>query len=144
MNQYLQEQAMVFQQIASTIPDSLYLKIKGKLTVKEAWDVLKSNFEWHSKMITIELRKWLHDICYTNNGSICTHFDNLHMMCKELTSLGTTLGEQDFSAVILGSLPKSYNQFLSAVTVTASVLKKNLELEDLDADCYQKVWLNIY
>ena len=45
MNQYLQEQAMVFQQIASTIPDSLYLKIKGKLTVKEAWDVLKSNFE---------------------------------------------------------------------------------------------------
>lgn len=61
------------------------------------------------------------------------------MMCKELTSLGTTLGEQDFSAVILGSLPKSYNQFLSAVTVTASVLKKNLELEDLDADCYQKV-----
>ena len=36
LNQYLQEQAIVFQQIALTIPNSLYLKIKGKLTVKEA------------------------------------------------------------------------------------------------------------
>ena len=36
MNRYLQEQAIVFQQIASTIPASLYLKIKGKPTVKEA------------------------------------------------------------------------------------------------------------
>ena len=45
ISQYLQEQAIVFQQIASTIPDSLYLKIKGKPTVKEAWDTLKADFE---------------------------------------------------------------------------------------------------
>ena len=42
---YLQHQAIVFQQIASTIPDSLYLKIKGKATVKEAWDALKDDFK---------------------------------------------------------------------------------------------------
>ena len=45
LNQYLQEQAMVFQQIASTILDSLYLKIKGNLTMKESWDILKANFK---------------------------------------------------------------------------------------------------
>ena len=55
LNQYLQEQAIVFQQIASTIPDSLYLKIKGKPTVKEAWDALKADFERQLRMITIEL-----------------------------------------------------------------------------------------
>ena len=54
---YIQEEAIIFQQIASTIPDSLYLKIKGKLTVKEAWNALKANFEKQSKMITIELCK---------------------------------------------------------------------------------------
>ena len=56
LNQYLQEQAIVFQQIASTIPDSLYLKIKGKVTVKKAWDMLKAHFEKRSRMIMIELR----------------------------------------------------------------------------------------
>ena len=55
LSTYLQEQAIVFQQIASTIPDSLYLKIKSKVTVKEAWDTLKADFEKRSCMITIEL-----------------------------------------------------------------------------------------
>ena len=68
---YSQEQAIVFQQIASTIPDSLYLKIKGEPTVKEAWDALKADFEKRSRMITIKLRKRLHDICCTENGNIC-------------------------------------------------------------------------
>ena len=50
LNQYLQEQAMVFQQIASTIPDSLYLKIKGKPTVKNSGTylrlTLRGDLEW--------------------------------------------------------------------------------------------------
>ena len=41
------------------------------------------------------------------------------------------LSEPDFLAIVLGSLPKSYNQFLSAVTATASVLKQELNPEDL-------------
>ena len=45
ISQYLQEQAMVFQQIMSMISDTLYLKIKGKVTVKEAWDAPKVDFE---------------------------------------------------------------------------------------------------
>ena len=48
-----------------------------------------------------------------------------------MASLGTILSEQDFLAIILGSLPKSYDQFLSAVTATASVLKRDLDPEDL-------------
>ena len=131
ISQYLQEQAIVFQQIASTIPDSLYLKIKGKPTVKEAWDALKADFEKRSRMITVELRKRLHDIRCTENGNIRTHFDNIRTMREELASLGTILSEPDFSAIVLGSLPKSYDQFLSAVTATASVLKQELNPEDL-------------
>ena len=61
MNQYSQEQAIVFQQIASTIPDLLYLKIEGRTTMKEAWDVLKADFEKRSRMITIKLQKRLQD-----------------------------------------------------------------------------------
>ena len=101
LNQYLQEQAIVFQQIASTIPDSLYLKIKGKPTVKEAWDALKADFERRSRMITIELRKRLQDTRCAENGNLRTHFDTIRTMREELASLGTILSEQDFSAIIL-------------------------------------------
>ena len=36
MKEWFQKEAIVSQQVASTIPDSLYLKIRGKPTVKEA------------------------------------------------------------------------------------------------------------
>ena len=49
-------------------------------------------------------------------------------MQEVLASLGTVLSEQDFSAIVLGSLPKSYDQFISAVMAAASVL---LDPEDL-------------
>ena len=52
-------------------------------------------------------------------------------MREELASLGTILSEQDFLAIILGSLLKSYDQFLSAITATASVLKRDLDHKDL-------------
>ena len=131
LSQYLQEEAVVYQQIASTIPDSIYLKIKGKETVKDAWDTLKADFEKRSRMVTIDLRRRLQDTKCTESGNMRTHFDTIRTMREELASLGTTLTTEDFSAIILGSLPKSYNQFLSAVTATASVLKKDLKAEDL-------------
>ena len=55
----------------------------------------------------------------------------MQTMQEELTGLGATISEQDFSAIILGSLPKSYDQFILAVTATTSVLKQELNPEEL-------------
>jgi gag-polypeptide of LTR copia-type len=82
-------------------------------------------------MITINLQKRLHDVRCTENGNIHTHLNNICTMQEELTSLGTVLSQPDFSAIILESLPKTYDQFLSAITATASVLKQDLNPEDL-------------
>ena len=56
LKEWLQKEAIVSQKVASTIPDSLYLKIRGKPTVKEAWDLLKSDFEKRSQMFMVDLR----------------------------------------------------------------------------------------
>ena len=56
LKEWLQKEAIVSQQVASTIPDSLYLKIRGKPMVKEAWDLLKSDFEKRSRMFMVNLR----------------------------------------------------------------------------------------
>ena len=41
LKEWFQKEAIVLQQVMSTILDLLYLKIRGKPTVKEAWDLLK-------------------------------------------------------------------------------------------------------
>ena len=45
LKEWFQKEAIVSQQVVSMIPDSLYLQIRGKPMVKEAWDLLKSDFE---------------------------------------------------------------------------------------------------
>ena len=96
------------------IPDLLYLKIGGKLTVKEAWDLLKSDFEKRSRMFMVDLRQRLQDERCKDNTNIHTHFDTMHTM------------REGFSTMLLGSLPQSYDSYLSAVTTALSVLETKL------------------
>ena len=56
LKEWFQREAIISQQVASTILDSLYLKIRKKLMVKEAWDFIKSNFEKRSWMFMVDLR----------------------------------------------------------------------------------------
>ena len=130
VSDWTRKEAIVLQQIVSTIPDALYLKIKGK-TVSEAWKVLKDDFEKRSCMFTIDLWRWLQDVCCKDNRNVHTHFDNLCNMHKELAALSESIPDQDFAAIILGSLPKSYNTYLSAITATLSVLGKEVDPDAL-------------
>ena len=54
-----------------------------------------------------------------DNANIRTHFDTICTM------------HEDFSAMLLGSLPQSYDSYLSAVTAALSVLETKLTLDAL-------------
>ena len=47
-------------------------------------------------------------------------------MCEDLAALGDNLNDEDFSTMLLGSLPRSYDSYLSAVTAALSVLGTKL------------------
>ena len=130
VSDWTQKEAIVLQQIVSTIPDALYLKIKGK-TVSEAWKVLKDDFEKRSRMFTIDLQRWLQDVCCEDNRNVCTHFDNLRNIREELAALSESIPDRDFTAIILSSLPKFYDTYLSAITATLSVLGKEVNPDAL-------------
>ncbi|KJA26561.1 hypothetical protein HYPSUDRAFT_123358, partial [Hypholoma sublateritium FD-334 SS-4] len=51
-----QGEAIVKQQIAGTIPDSLFMKIRGKGSAREIWEALAGDFEKKSRMVSVDLR----------------------------------------------------------------------------------------
>ena len=59
------------------------------------------------------------------------HFTKLCTMQEELASMGQLLSENNFYAIILGSLPSSYEPYISAVNATSSILGKTLSADDL-------------
>ena len=52
-------------------------------------------------------------------------------MREDLASMGQPLSDDEMYAIILGSLPPSYNSYISAVSATSSVLGTMLSADDL-------------
>ncbi|KAF8055422.1 hypothetical protein FPV67DRAFT_1363413, partial [Lyophyllum atratum] len=50
-----QDEAVVKQQIAGTIPDSLFMKIRGFGTAQEIWEALAGDFQNKSRMVSVDL-----------------------------------------------------------------------------------------
>ena len=64
-------------------------------------------------MFMVDLRPRLQDERCEDNGNIRTHFDAMCTMRKDLAALGDDLNNEDFSAMLLGSLPRSYDSVTS-------------------------------
>ena len=52
-------------------------------------------------------------------------------MREDLAAMGQKLEDTDFYAIVMGSLPTSYDPYISAVNATSSVLGKTLSADDL-------------
>ena len=95
------------------------------------WKELGSHFEKRSRMVSIDLCRRLQETRCAEKGDIIEHLTNLRIMRENLASMGESLSDTDFYAIIMGSLPSSYNHYLSALNATSSVLGSQLSSDDL-------------
>ena len=82
-------------------------------------------------MVSVDLRRRLQDQHYPEKGDIIAHFAMLHTMREDLASMGQPLSKNNFYAIILGSLPGSYDPYISTVNTTSSVLGTTISSDDL-------------
>ncbi len=116
--------AIVKQALASTIPNLLFLKVKGKLLAGKMWKRVKEEFEKRSKMMTVDLCKKLQKKRCPENSNVKAHLLKLKALCKELTAMEADLGNNNFIAILLSSLPTLYDPYLAALTATSALLSQ--------------------
>jgi hypothetical protein len=126
-----QGEAIVKQQIAATIPDSLFMKIRDKGTAYEIWQALTKDFQNKSRMVSVDLRRRLQQQRCGEKGDVRAHFGTLRTMREDLAAMGHAPSDDDFYAIVIGSLPPSYDPFISALNATSSVLGTFLTPDDL-------------
>ena len=126
-----QDEAIVKQQIAGTIPDSLFMKIRNHTTAFKIWDALTKEFQVKSWMVSVDLQRRLGEEKCGEKGDIRTHFLKLWTMCKDLTAMGHPPTDDDFYAIVLGSLPSSYDLYIGAISATSSVIGKTPTADEL-------------
>jgi len=97
--EWIEKDAVVRQQIAVTIPNSLFIHLISKSTAKEYYDVLKGQFEQRSLVVSVELEKMI-------------------SIREDLASMGRPVTDEDMFNMIFVSLPRS----ISATTLISLIL----------------------
>ena len=119
-------EATVKQAIAASVPDSLFNRIKGKTRAKDVWDVLKELFEGRSQMIVVDLRRKLQAMKCGEDEDVRAHFDKVADIREQLAAMGTTIPDNEYGSILLGSVPASYESVTSAMSTTAKLTRTAL------------------
>src|SRR5271168_3398649 len=124
-------EAIVRQAIASTISDSLFLEVRKRESAKEMWDAVRDQREKKSRMVTVDLRRKLQAEKCPESGDLRAHLNKLQAMREDLASMGGSINDEDFTSIVLGSIPQSYDPYIAAITATSSLLDKTLSSTNL-------------
>jgi hypothetical protein len=119
-------EAVVKQAIAATIPDSLFLKVKGEKTSSAMWQKMQGEFEKKSQMVIVDLRRRLQEKQCAEGDDVKTHLDELQRIHEDLIAMGADSSDENFIAIMMGSLPTSYDPYLSTLTATSTLLDQKL------------------
>ena len=100
------EENIVKQALASVIPDSLFIEVRRKETATLMWDAVRDQREKKSRMVTIDMRRKLQSEKCNEQGDVRTHLIKLQTMREDLASMGGLISDEDFTSIILGSIPQ--------------------------------------
>jgi len=86
-------EATIRKGLSEALPTTLYLTVRKEVTTKKVWDAVVRHHHERSTMIVVELGK-------------------LKQMREDLGEMGHIEADENFRAIIIGSLPQSYDSFL--------------------------------
>jgi hypothetical protein len=119
-------EGIVKQLIASTMPDTIFNRIKGGTHSKNVWDALKNLYEDHTHMMVVDLARKVRSKKCGETESICMHFKQLADMHEQLAAMGKTVDDDDYTDILLASLPPLYNFVCSTINASAHISKEKL------------------
>ena len=127
--------------IALSIESSLQIHISSLTTPREAWNELKEHFEFVSVTQIVRLYKRFYSARLEENGDMMKHITEMTEMAEQLKEMHEEVSSKKFAIVILGSLPDSYDNFLTSMnarsaddldwgTVKSLLMEEHLKRQD--------------
>lgn len=113
------EEDMAIGLIANTMPDQIFNRVKSNTTTMGMWDTIKAIYQTRSKMATIDLTQKSQSTKLQNEGDTHTHLSHLMDLREQLTALGKTLDDDEFTSTLLSSLPSSYRSVIHSINAAA-------------------------
>src|ERR1700678_1674953 len=126
LSKWKSDEAIIKQAIATVIPDSLFIEVRKKETAFLMWEAVKNQREKKSRMVTVDMRRRLQAEKCAEHRDVRVHLNKLLAMREDLASMGGSINDEDFTSIVLGSIPQSYDTYIAAITAASTLLDQTL------------------
>jgi hypothetical protein len=106
--EYMQKDYLVQQHIFGTVTDRMMLQISNQTTGAAMWKEIKILHEGKSTLVKVDVRKRMLLACCDEGGDVKAHFGELNRLCQIMAGMGAIVNDEDYAAIVMGSLPDSY------------------------------------
>jgi hypothetical protein len=128
------DDAIVQHCIAVSIPDEVFAVVQRGTSAKDFWDNLEAQFEIKSRRIRAEVMRKLYNQKCRNNDDVRAHLARLFSLREQLFGAGGSISDNDFSYLILDTLPDAYDTLISSIRIAAFFGKKERNLSPYDVN----------
>ena len=104
--------------IALSVDKSLQLHISSTTDPREVWEILRKQFECVSIAQIVRLNRRFYAATMKQGTGLMEHLTYMTSLAEHLRELKEEITPQRFATVILGSLPESYDNFMSSLNAT--------------------------
>jgi len=127
------EETVIRQVIGPSVPPTAFARIKGQKTVKGAWETLKRIYEEKTRGLATDLMRRFRNTRCGENDSVHTHFEHMANVREQLAAMGKAISDDDYTDILLTSLPRSYDQSCTSISNSTRVSGQPLTADDLEA-----------
>jgi len=131
IDKYQQKNTLVKQQVFSMITDWLLLRMQNLGTVSLIWAEICQIHKGKTELVQIYMRRCMQETHCDEGADVRAHFSELLKLHESLAGMGISIVDTDFHAIILGSLPESYQPLLSSISTAAKITKTPLTSNEL-------------
>lgn len=104
----------------------------------EAWDTLRKQFEFVSITQIVRLNRKFYAATMKEDGDVMEHITYMTTLAEQLREMKEEISDQKFATVLLGSLPESYDNFISSLNAQKAEDLKWENVKSLLVEEYMK------
>jgi hypothetical protein len=72
------------------------------------WKEIKTLYEGKSALVKVDIRKHMLLARCDKGRDVKVHFGALNRLCQIMVGMGAILNDEDYAAIVMGSLPDTY------------------------------------
>ncbi len=114
-NAYRLRSDKAYSLIALSVDKAIQVHISTTTDPRVAWETLQKQFEFVSISQIVRLNRKFYAATMKEGTDILDHLTHMTSLAEQLRELKEDISDQKFATVVLGSLPESYEGFISSL-----------------------------